>query len=129
MAQKVIVTMADDIDGIEGDDVRTYHFALERQVFKIDLRPGNYQELRKALDPFISNAQAADPEYRRTVSPVNGSSARRITHVPPPRDRASRDRAARIRNWARKEGRDIGEKGRIPGDIERDYDAAHASVV
>lgn len=133
MAQKVIVTMADDIDGTEGDDVRTYHFALEKQVFKIDLRPGNYEELQKALAPFVAKAQTADPEYRRAVSSVNGAihrGATRTTHVGPPRDKASRDRAGRIRAWAMTQPDIlIGEKGRIPHDVEKQYDAAHAHAV
>ena len=128
MAQKVIVTNVDDLDGTEGDDVSTHHFALGKQVFKIDLTSANYEGLRKVLDPYISNAQTADPEYRRAVSSVNSTAHQgtgRTTHVPAPRNRASRERGAAIRKWAHEQGIKMGDRGRIPRDVEQKYDAAH----
>lgn len=128
MAQRVIVTMADDMDGTEEtetDKVKTVHFALEKNVFAIDLRPANEEKLRGLLAPYISKARAADPEYRRTVAPVNGNGTGRTTHVPAPRDRASRERGRLIRDWAKREGIPISERGRIPSEVEKQYVAKH----
>lgn len=131
MAQQVIITLTDDMDGTEGDDIEPVHFALGNHAFKADLSAKNRLRLREALAPFIEHAQPADARYRRAITPVNGSSTRgRITHVRAPRDRASRDRAARIRTWAKDQpGIQVGEKGRIPHDVEVAYDAAHTAVI
>jgi hypothetical protein len=131
MAQQVNVIITDDMDGTEGTDddkVETRRFALDMNVFEIDLRRSNYEQIQKALAPFIGKARTATHEYRRAVAPVNGNGTRRTTHVRAPRDRASRERAGNIRAWAKEEGITIGEKGRIPGDIERDYDVAHPTT-
>ena len=124
MAQKVIVTMADDLDGTEEtetDKVETVHFALEKHVFKIDLRKANRVKLEEALAPFIEHAQPADPEYRRTVAPVTGS----VQRTQPRRTPESRKRSAEIRDWAREQGLFVSERGRIGRGIEEKYHDAH----
>ena len=126
MAQKVIVTMADDLDGHEGADVKTYHFGSGRSAYEIDLGEKNAKKFEAALAPYISKARAAG----HTVTPasVNGRGARkagRVTHVPASRTRASRDRGRDIRDWATAQGIPVGGRGRIPADVVAQYDATH----
>ena len=129
MAQKVIVTMADDMDGTEEtetDKVKTVHFALEKNVFAIDLRPANEEKLRELLAPYISKARAADPGYRRTVAPVNGG-GRNGTPVQQARSRRNprdRQRAAEMRDWANTQPDipHVSERGRIPKDVVEKFE-------
>ena len=129
MAQKVIVTMADDLDGTEEtetDKVETVHFALEKHVFKIDLRKENRVKLEEALAPFIARAQPADPEYRRAVAPVNGG-GRNGTPVQQARSRRNprdRQRAAEMRDWANTQPDipHVSERGRIPKDVVEKFE-------
>ena len=129
MAQKVLVTMADDLDGTEGtesDPVETVCFTYGRTAYEIDLRGKNKKKFDAVVDPYISKARLAG----HTVTPasVNGRGTRkagRVTHVPAARTRASRDRGRDIREWAKAQGTPCGDRGRIPREIEEKYDAAH----
>ena len=130
MAQVVNVIVTDDLDGREGTDddkVETRRFALGMNVFEMDLRSSNYEKLQKAMAPFTAKARTASHGYRRAVAPVNARAggSTRTTHVSAPRDMASRERSAQIRAWAKEKGIPVGEKGRIPRQIELDYNAAH----
>ena len=126
MAQKVLVTMVDDIDGREGADVKTYRFSSGGSAYEVDLGEKNAKKFEAALAPYISKARAAG----HTVTPArsNGTGARkagRVAHVPASRTRASRDRGRSIREWAKAQGTPCGDRGRIPREIEEKYDAAH----
>ena len=124
MAQKVLVTMADDLDGTEEtakEKVVTVRFAVEKDAYEIDLREKNKKKFDELLAPYVSKARAAG----HTVTTAGGGRRSHTTHVPAPRNRASRERGARIRKWAHDQGIKMGDRGRIPRDVEQKYDAAH----
>ncbi|NEE54003.1 Lsr2 family protein, partial [Streptomyces sp. SID8455] len=52
MAQRVVVTLSDDIDG--GTAAETVTFALDGKTYEIDLNPANAKKLRKALAPYMA---------------------------------------------------------------------------
>ncbi|MET9943255.1 histone-like nucleoid-structuring protein Lsr2, partial [Streptomyces halstedii] len=52
MAQRVVVTLSDDIDG--GTAAETVTFALDGRTYEIDLNPANAKKLRKALAPYMA---------------------------------------------------------------------------
>ena len=52
MAQRVVVTLSDDIDG--GEAAETVAFALDGKSYEIDLNPSNAKKLRKALAPYVA---------------------------------------------------------------------------
>lgn len=106
MASNVTVITTDDLDG--SDDASPVTFALDGSAYEIDLASANRAKLEDALEPFIKAA-------RRTRAVRNRSSVRA------PR---SADRGA-VRAWAREAGLQIPERGRISGEILRQYDAAH----
>jgi len=112
MAQKHIVQLIDDIDG--GEASETVTFALDGTNYEIDLSEKNAARLRDALAEFVGNA-------RRSTRP-----ARATTGTAPRRSRSGRgdrEQTAAIRDWARKNGFKVGEKGRIPGDVLEAYHA------
>ncbi len=51
VAQRVVVTLFDDIDGSEAAE--TIAFGLDGKSYEIDLNPANAKKLRKVLAPYV----------------------------------------------------------------------------
>jgi hypothetical protein len=105
MAQKTIVQLIDDLDQSPADE--TVSFALDGTAYEIDLSSGNAAKLRDALAVYVANGRrvsrsaARGPVQNRRVRPARGD----------------REQTQAIREWARRNGHKIGEKGRIPAHI------------
>lgn len=112
MAQKVTVTLVDDLDG--GTAEETVEFGIDGVSYEIDLSAGNAGKLRGSLADYVSNARKAGGR-RKVAGP-----ARRVSVA----GRASVDREqnAAIREWARKNGYNVSDRGRIPAEV---LDAYH----
>jgi hypothetical protein len=108
MAQKVQVTLVDDLDGSEATE--TVSFSLDGTPYEIDLSASNAEKLRKEIAPFVERA-------RRAAS--TGGRRRRARTGP------GRERSAEIRAWAKQRGYKVNERGRIPAQIVQEYEAAH----
>jgi hypothetical protein len=111
MAQKVQITLVDDIDG--GPATETVSFSLDGVAYEIDLSDGNAARLRDALAPYVG------PARRRGGRAAGGSGRGR-------RSRSANNRTAQMRAWARENGHQVHERGRIPADISAAYEKAHA---
>ena len=110
MAQKVQVILVDDIDGGSADE--TVSYALDGVVYEIDLSEGNAAKMRDVLAPYVGTA--------RRVSGRSAAGRGRGR-------RAGRDsRTAQIREWARANGQQVNERGRIPASVVEAYEKAHA---
>jgi len=107
MAQKVLVSLVDDLDGTSPAD-ETVAFALDGQSYEIDLAKANAAKLRDALAVYVGSARKA------------GRSARGTARRAP---RANDNRVAEIRAWAKAQGLKINQRGRIPADIVAKFDA------
>lgn len=106
MAQKISIQLIDDIDGSEASE--SVSFALDGQSYTIDLSIYNAQAIRQALAPYVANATRA--------SRVNRG----------PRNRSARGSgASEIRAWARGEGYQVPDRGRVSAEIKAAYEAAH----
>jgi hypothetical protein len=111
MVQKHIVQLEDDIDG--GAATETVTFALDGSAYEIDLSAKNAAKLRDVLAVYVAHG-------RRTTRPgVRASTGRRSGRPA----RADREQTQAIREWARKNGHKIGDKGRIPGHIMEAFEA------
>ena len=109
MAQKVNVTLVDDLTGEPADE--SVSFGLDGTSFVIDLSIKNAKSLRDALAPYVASA-------RRD----NGRRAKgRAAAATSP----NRQRTQEIRAWARKKGIKVSERGRISADVIGQYEAAH----
>ncbi|RCW40166.1 Lsr2 protein [Halopolyspora algeriensis] len=117
MAQKVTVTLVDDLDGGQADE--TVEFALDGVSYQIDLSNDNAAELRDALGNFVSSARRAGG--RKKPGPKSGSSSRASSGP----TSADREQNQAIREWARKRGLKVSDRGRIPADIVEQYHKAH----
>jgi hypothetical protein len=103
MAQKVQITLVDDLDGTPAAE--TVAFALDGTGYEIDLSSANAAALRDALARYVAHARRSRGAARR---------------------RSGRGgRAGEIRAWARSQGIAVNERGRVPADVVSRYDAAH----
>ena len=111
MAQKTFVQLVDDLDGmpIADGEGRTVAFALNGTSYEIDLSDAHAEELTDALAPYVS---AGRKTGRKTSSGSAGP-------------KSNPAELQKIREWARSNGHDVSDRGRVSGTIRDAYDAAH----
>ncbi|MCP9958300.1 MULTISPECIES: histone-like nucleoid-structuring protein Lsr2 [Streptomyces] len=105
MAQRVVVTLTDDIEG--GEAAETVRFGLDGKWYEIDLSETNAEKLRKSLAPYVDAG-------RKRSGAEKARKAFRHTAVDP-------DPAA-VRAWAQSNRMEVPARGRIP---KRIYEAFH----
>ncbi|WP_346621497.1 Lsr2 family protein [Blastococcus montanus] len=116
MARKVQVILSDDLDeNLPADE--TVSFSLDGTSYEIDLAEKNAAEMRDALARYVSAARKVG---RGTRSSGGGRS--RATGGG---GRMDREQAGAIRDWARKNGHPVSDRGRIPASVVEAYEAAH----
>lgn len=112
MAQKVQVLLVDDLDG--GDADETVQFALDGVSYAIDLSAGNAQKLRNSFASYVAEA-------RRVGGRTN---SRRRTGRASRSSRADANVGA-VREWARANGHQVADRGRVSANVMQAYRAAH----
>jgi hypothetical protein len=112
VAQKIQTLFIDDIDG--GAAEGTVRFALDGTEYEIDLNAKHSDELRSALGQYVTHARKVGGGARRA-----GRAAGRAG-----RGAGSALNTTEIRNWAREQGYDIKDRGRVPADLVAKYQAA-----
>ncbi|GGU30455.1 histone-like nucleoid-structuring protein Lsr2 [Streptomyces lavendofoliae] len=110
MAQKVQVLLVDDLDGGEADETVT--FALDGKTYEIDLTTANADKLRGLLEPYTKSG-------RRTGgrSAAGRGKGRAAAGGSPD--------TAKIRAWAKENGYNVNDRGRVPADIKQAYEDAN----
>lgn len=111
MAQKVLVSLVDDLDGSEADE--TVEFGLDGISYQIDLSAENASELRDALAQYIEHARRAGGRKRAAGRAPATVSTRPAT--------VDREQNQAIRAWARKNGFNVSDRGRIPTEVVEAY--------
>ncbi|MBT2529003.1 Lsr2 family protein [Streptomyces flavidovirens] len=111
MAQKVQVLLVDDLDGGEADETVT--FALDGKTYEIDLTTANADKLRGLLDPYTKSGRrtggrAASGRGKARAAAAGGS-----------------QNTAEIRKWAKANGYNVNDRGRVPADIREAYEKAN----
>ncbi|MGH3327186.1 MAG: histone-like nucleoid-structuring protein Lsr2 [Streptomycetales bacterium] len=110
MAQKVEVILVDDLEGGAADE--TVSFSLDGVSYDIDLNSENADRLRDVLAPFVASGRRVGGRAQRGRG----------------RGRGRRDAVARtpeIRKWAKSQGYEVSDRGRVPAHIVEEYDKAH----
>jgi hypothetical protein len=110
MAQKVEVSLIDDLDGGNADETISFGFGGTR--YEIDLSGKNATELRDTLAPYIAAARKATGSQK-----TGRGGARPAAPVGP--------KTAEVREWAKAEGIQISERGRIAADVVLKFQEAH----
>jgi nucleoid-associated protein Lsr2 len=112
MARKVLVRLVDDLDGLPSEGVATVTFSLDGVTYQIDLNQANASKLRDGLADYITAARRIGGRMKRG-SAAGGRSA------------GSANDGPAIREWAREQGHELAERGRIPSHIVDAYHAAN----
>ena len=110
MAQKVQTLFVDDMDGSAADG--TVRFGLDGTDYEIDLNSGHAQALRDALAGYISAARRVSGARR----PVRGGRKAPVNGV----------NATEIREWAKTQGVEVKDRGRVPAELVVKFKAATA---
>jgi hypothetical protein len=110
MAKRTTVTVY-DLDNTEG--ATTVPFSYRGTGYEIDLGDKNQAALDKALAKFIAAA-------RKSGRPAAAGGSRRSGVRP-----EARADLATIRAWAREQGFEVSDRGRVSSEIRQAYDAAH----
>ena len=108
MAQKIHIVLEDDLDGSEATETVT--FGLDGTTYEIDLNDKNAAALRDALAPYLGHGRkvgAAPRRGRKAAASSGGPSAKEI------------------RDWARANGHEVPDRGRVSAEVRSAYDAAH----
>ena len=109
MAQKVNIVLVDDLDGTEATE--TVSFGLDGSSYEIDLNDANAAALREALGGYVGHARKVTGASRRGRKASSASSSGSHTKD--------------VREWAKAQGMEVSERGRISADVQQAYDAAH----
>jgi hypothetical protein len=113
VAQKIQVLLVDDMDG--GVASETVSFGIDGGAYEIDLSANNASMLRAALADYIAHARRPSKSARHAPSI-------RPNRVPA---RADREQTQAIREWARKNGHAVNDRGRVPAAVIAAYNSAN----
>lgn len=112
MAKKVQVTLVDDID--QGVAAETVEFGLDGASYEIDLSKANAKKLRDALATYVAHARRTGRAARRAPSRAGRGPAR-----------TDREQTQAIREWARKNGYKVSDRGRVPATVLEAYHSSN----
>ena len=107
MAQRIQTLFIDDLDG--GEAAGTVRFGLDGTEYEIDLSAAHDEELRKALEQYIRHGRRAGGTAKRAARSTRGSGA---------------VDTAKVREWAKGQGIEIKERGRVPANVVEKYKTA-----
>ncbi|MGU3498333.1 histone-like nucleoid-structuring protein Lsr2 [Mycobacterium sp. C31M] len=115
MAERIVRQLIDDLDGSEiaDDGGERIEFSVRGVEYQIDLSNANIAKLDKALKPYVDAAAKVRATRTRRAKSHGGNSA------------SSKDQLAAIRDWARKNGHKVSDRGRIKAEVIEAFEAAH----
>jgi hypothetical protein len=109
MAQKVQTLFIDDLDGTEAEG--TVRFGLDGAHYEIDLNAVHAKELRATLARYTGAGRKASGGARRPAKNSGKAAANGLN-------------TTEVRDWARANGLDIKDRGRVPADVTAKFKAA-----
>ncbi|WP_086819862.1 Lsr2 family protein [Allokutzneria sp. NRRL B-24872] len=112
MAQLTIVQLIDDLDGTSSEDISRVEFAIDGVAYEIDLNDENSAKLRDTFAQYVEAARRVGGRAKRGTAPGKTGSAR------------SKDETRAIRDWAKANGHEVSDRGRIPSNVIQAYEAS-----
>jgi hypothetical protein len=109
VAQKIQTLFIDDIDGSEAEG--TVRFALDGTDYEIDLNTKHAEALRKALARYIDAARRGSGAARRPARSGRRSAASGLN-------------TTEVREWAKAQGIEVKDRGRVPAELVVKFRAA-----
>jgi hypothetical protein len=111
VAQKIQTLFIDDIDGSEAEG--TVRFALDGAEYEIDLNAKHADALRKSLARYVEAARRS-----------SGSTAARRPARTGRRAAATGLNTTEVREWAKAQGIEVKDRGRVPAELVVRFRAA-----
>jgi hypothetical protein len=109
MAQKVQTIFIDDLDGSQAGG--TVRFGLDGTDYEIDLNAEHAQQLRDALARYVGAARRISGTARRPSRTGR-------------RPQANGLNTTEVREWAKAQGIDVKDRGRVPAELIVKFKAA-----
>jgi hypothetical protein len=122
MAQKTIVTLVDDLTGEEAENISTVEFALDGMTYELDLTDENRAKLRDALSPYANAGRKIGG--RRRSGPRPGQAAKSTGSAAG----YNRETLKTIREWAKKNGHSVSDRGRLSTEVLQAWQTAQAGM-
>jgi hypothetical protein len=111
VAQKIQVLLIDDLDGTEAEG--TVRFGLDGTEYEIDLNAEHAQALRDALARYVSAARRAGGDARRPARAGRRASGSGLNPT-------------EVREWAKAQGIEVKDRGRVPAELAARFKEATA---
>ena len=107
MASIVSVLVTDDLDG--SPDAQTVTFGFDGVTYEIDLAEQNRAKLEQQMAPYVAAGRRITQRRPRAAASHPGARV---------------DRAV-VRAWAKEQGLNVSERGRISAEVMQQYEVAH----
>ena len=111
MAQKVQTLFVDDLDGSDAEG--PVRFGLDGTDYEIDLNAKNAQALRDALARYVEAARRVGGDARHQPRGGRKASANGVN-------------TTEVREWAKAQGIEVKDRGRVPAELVIKFKAAAA---
>jgi Lsr2 len=109
VAQKIQTLFIDDLDGSPAEG--TVRFGLDGTEYEIDLNEKHAEALRDALARYVSAARRVSGSARRAARAGRRSSASGLN-------------TTEVREWAKAQGIEVKDLGRVPAELVVKFKAA-----
>ena len=122
MARRIVHQLVDDLDGtvLEVGEGETVLFSLDGTAYEIDLSEKNASALRSALSQYVDAGRSVSRSGGRSSnSAQSGAGDGRK------RRRSGQQDFGPVREWAKSNGYQVSERGRVPASVLQAYEAAH----
>jgi hypothetical protein len=117
MATETFTRLVDDLDGSKAE--RTVAFSWDGRSYSIDLSKRNIAAFEKSLEPYISAARK-----EQSTRPARGRARGGRGAAGGGAAGGRRRDLSAVRTWARANGYEVSDRGRIGGDVVAAYEAA-----
>jgi hypothetical protein len=122
MAQKTIVTLVDDLTGEEAENISTVEFAIDGVTYELDLTDENSTKLHDTLSQYakagrkIGGQRRSDPRPGRAMKSAGRTAG------------YNRETLKSIREWAKKNGHNVSDRGRLSAEVLQAWQTAQAGM-
>jgi len=114
VATQTTVTFVDDIDG-STEGVEHYTFNWLGTDYEIDLAPKSAKKLIDVMSLYTEKATRVSKSRAASGDRGRGSAS----------PRSSKGDVQAVRSWAREQGLEVSERGRVSQTVKEAYDQAH----
>src|SRR5947199_4616936 len=122
MAQRTVVTLVDDLTGEEAENISTVEFALDGVTYQLDLTDENSMKLHDTLSQYakagrkIGGRGRSGPRSGRAIKSTDRTAG------------YNRETLKSIRAWAKKNGHNVSDRGRLPAEVLQAWQTAQAAM-